>query len=472
MKRRDILKIIPAGTLIAAAGGSTSFADTPLSIQYLGKVRALLTKIRSEQAENLLEAAHLIAHALIKGRSCWYSWDMGHSVTADLFAGRNGVPDIIKVGYDRKDVREGDVMLASIWSGVHAYIGGMGFAEGEEKPEVVTPAQAKEQGVTIIGAPSPWSADAAGDEKIVFETAQYKIKPSAEIWIETGATQRGAIMQLPGAGAPMGPVSGVVGMATFWMIAADVCRLLAREGMSRPVDGDEPKLSGDLSGINLDAPLMDDYFTILMKQLEMIAAEAGYMKQAASLAVDTVLEGGKVYGYSRDRNSLAYESQTRRGGLTITKGLFLQDGQLTNMGEPFTGKKGDTVIMGLDKPNCPVDLAQLAEFRKRKMKVITIGPMTRDIKVPDGPTAASESDVHIGRGCDSYGVFALPGFERKICPTSGAVLNQSFWALCFDMAEEIMRRTGNTPGVYLTGAVESGIDHLNRVNMLYDQRGY
>jgi len=362
-------------------------------------------------------------------------------------------------------------MLASIWSGVHAYISGMGFGDGD-KPKITTPAEAKAAGVTIIGGPSPWSGDSAGDENITYETAKYKIKPSADIWIETGATQRGGVMMLPGAATQMGPVSGVVGMVTYWMIAADVCRILAREGKSLPVQGDEPALSGNIPYADLDAPLMDDYFDVLMNQHEMIGAEAGYIREAANMAVDTVLAGGKVYGYSHDRNSLAYESQTRRGGLTITKGLFYEDGELTNMGQPFTGKKGDTVVLGISKPDDKLDLKNLAEFKKRGMKTISIGPMTRDLKIGGGDTVPSMSDIHIGRMCDTYGIFALPGFEQKICPTSGAMLNQTFWAMCFDMAEEIMRRTGNTPGVYMSGAIEGGLDHLARVNQFYDERGY
>ena len=315
--------------------------------------------------------------------------------------------------------------------------------------------------------------DAKGDEKIVYDSAKFTIRPSSAIWIETNITKLGAVMNIPGAGAPFGPVSGVIGMVTFWMIAADACRILAREGKSLPVDGGGPELSGnDVPWVGLDDPLMDDYFDTALRQLEMIEAEMGDIRTIAEMAVDAVLSGGKVYCYSRDRNALAYESQTRRGGLALTRGLYDEDGALSVFGEDFQGTSKDIVIMGIQSPDDPVDLGHLDTFRRHGLKVASIGPMTRGLKIPGGRTVPKEADVHTGRMCDTNGLFAVPGFGRKVCPTSGVCLNQIFWAVCMEIMDGIIRRTGNVPGVYLTGAVEGGIDHLNRVNRIYEQCGY
>lgn len=483
MKRRDTFRFIPL-TLAGIAGTGPAFAapkfrksgiypNAPLADRYLDKVRGIISHIKMTQTENMLEAGYLIARAVHNGHTCWYSWDCGHSVNADIFPGRVAVPDLVTVGYDPKKARRGDVMLASIWNGVNAFIEGLGFEEGDrEKTEPMTPADVKKQGVTIIGAPAPWGMDAAGDEDIVFDSAKFRIRPSAEIWIETGATKLGAVMDFPGAGAPIGPVSGIVGMVTYWMMAADACRVLARDGKVLPVDGDEPSMSDDVPHVSLNAPLMDDYYTEFIRQHKMIDAEMGYIREAADMAVDAVLSGGKVWCYSRDRNSLAYESQTRRGGLALTRGLYEDKGELSVFGKPFEGSDRDVVIMGLDRPDHPADLQHLDEFRKHGCRIVTIGPSTRNLKTPEGRTAPGEADIHLGRMCDTYGLFALPGYKRSICPTSGAMLNQLFWATCLDIAEKIVERTGNVPGVYLTGAVTGGIDHLNRINDIYEQRGY
>jgi len=490
MKRRDTLKFIPLSVAGLAFNSTLADAqprppmmghprrdrhpnDGALSTRYLKKVRNILTWIRNNQSDNLLESSYAIANALLKGNTCWYSWDCGHSVNSDIFPGRPAVPSLFTVGFDPKKARKGDVMLASIWNGVNAFIEGMGFGDGGEKPKILEPADVKAKGVMIIGAPAPWGMDAKGDEEVVYDSAKFRIRPSSSIWIETNATKLGAALELPGAGAPIGPVSGIVGMITAWMMTADACRILAREGKSLPVEGGGPKLSGDsVPWVSLDSPLMDDYFDTVMRQIGMIEAEMGDIRRIAGMAVDSVLSGGKVWCYSRDRNALAYESQTRRGGLALTRGLYDEDGQLSVFGKPFEGTSKDLVIMGIHEPDNTTDLKHLDTFRRHGCKVASIGPMTRDIKIPEGRTVPKETDVHLGRMCDTLGLFAVPGFERAICPTSGALLNQLFWTTCLEITDEIIRRTGNIPCVYLTGAVKGGIDHLNRVDRIYEERGY
>jgi len=486
MKRRDVIRLVPltlaGGTVWNRASAQETLRENrdwkpregaPLSIRYLDRVKNMLGWIKRTQSDNLLEASHIIARTMLNKRTCWYSWDMGHSVQADIFPGRPGVPELFTVGYDPKRAKQGDLMLTSIWNGVNAYISGMGFKNASDKPLVLSPEDVKNQGVLIIGAPAPWGMDAKGPEKIVYDSAKFLIRPSAALWIDTNMTKLGAVMHLPGAGAPFGPVSGIIGMVTFWMMVGDACRILAREGKSLAVSGNEPELKGDaIPWIDLNDPLMDDYFDRVTQQIDMIPAELGNVKKTAAMAADAVLAGGKVYCYRRDRNSLAYESQTRRGGLTLTRGLFDEGGALSVFGQPFKGTSKDIVIMGIAEPDNATDLKHLDTFRRAGLRIISIGPMTRDVKIPDGRTVPKEADVHIGRMCDTYGLYAVPGFKRKICPTSGALLNQMYWAVCMEIADEIMRRTGNVPGVYLTGAVEGGIDHLNRVNAIYDERGY
>ncbi len=493
MKRRDTLRLIPLSIAgLAGAPHTGNAAPTlqpgahplppghramppmpPLSLRYLAKVREMLTWIRNTQSDNLLETSHAIARTILNGRTCWYSWDMGHSITADIFPGRPAAPSLFTVGYNPKTAKKGDFMLASIWTGINAYIEGMGFKGPDEKPMVYTPEDVKKQGVLIVGAPTPWGMDAKGPQEIVYDSAKTAIRPSADIWIETNITKLGAVMHLPGAGAPFGPVSGIIGMITFWMIVADACRTLAREGKALPVDGDEPALSGgDVPWAGLHAPLMDDYFAAAIRQLEMVEAEMGDIRRIAAMAADAVLSGGKVYCYSSDRNALAYESTTRRGGMALTRGLFDENGKLSVFGQDFAGTSKDIVIMGVYSPDNPVDLRHLDTFRARGLKIASIGPMTRNHRIPEGRTVPKESDIHAGRMCDTYGLFALKGFQRTICPTSGACVNQIFWAACSEIAEMIIARTGNTPGVYLNGAVTGGLDHLARVNAVYEQRGY
>jgi len=461
MKRRDVIRLMPL-SLAAAGIGSRAFAspatngpflggaEESLGKRYLKRVRERITLIRETQSDNMLEAAYAIAERVAKGRTCWYSWDMGHTTTADLTPGRNGVPEIFTTGYDASKSRDGDLFLANIGGGTQELL---------------------DKDIFVVGSPVPWSMDAAGDQKVVYASAMNRIRPYCDIWIETKMTKIGAIMEVPGM-PNTGPVSGLIGMVTYWMMVGDTCRILAREGKSIPVRGDEPALAKDTPTVSLATPLMDDYYDVFMKQHEMIEAEFGNIRKVASMAIDAVLSGGRVQCYGRYPEALPREAKNRRGGLSFTQGVAAQNGKLTGVEADFVPSDRDLVIMGFYQPDDPVDLESLDKFRKMGAKIASIGPMTRGGRIPEGRTVPKESDVHIGRMCDTYGLYALPGFERHVCPTSGAMMNQMFWESCMEMVEELYRRTGDMPGIFLSGAIEGGIAHMRRVQELYRVRGY
>lgn len=467
MKRRNALKMLPFAMSGAAYQAQKSFSldtrydypvtppserlgDEPLAVRHLNKVREMLLWIRETQSENLLEVSYAMARTVKNKRTCWVRWDMGHSQNADLVPGREGLPEMFDVNYNSDKVKKGDLYLIN-----------RGFVPEEDRDKLL-----------IIGAPAPWGSDARGAELITRDTAKHRIRPYCDIWIETNITTLGAITRIPGEPAPIGPVSGIFGMVTFWMMVADACRILARDGISVDVLGSGPELDGGAAtSINLNSPLMDDYFEQFLIQMDMIGAEMGAIRKIAKMAADSSLSGGRVYVYSRDQRALAVEAQGRRGGLVMTKGIYAKDGELESYYKAERTPK-DLVILGILEPDSPDDLKHLATFKNEGVKLASIGPMTRGGKIPEGPTVPKQVDVHIGSMCDTYGLFALPGFNRKVSPTTGAIQNQLFWAVCMELVEQIIRRTGNTPGAFFSGAIRGGSAHNGSVTARYEQRGY
>jgi len=461
MTRRDIMRLLAVAPVISPVNAAerTTFAEEPgdhvpgsPGERYNRIVTDMLTWIRENQAENLLEAAHAIARTVMRGGTCWYNWDCGHSTTFDMSPGRDGVPEILTVGFDPAKARDGDLFLAS---------------KRSEYP-VLT-----EKDILVVGTPSPWSRDAHGGERIVTESAMSCIRPYSDIWIENNITVEGGVVRLPGMPAPIGPVSGILGIVTLWMMLGDAVRIMAREGFTVPVRGDEPPLERHDPGyISLYDPLLDEYFGAVMRGIGMIGAEMGSIREAAGMAVDTVLSGGKVYCYGRYYETIPVEARTRRSGLALLNDLSDRNGALVTSGKEFGGESGDLVIMGIYAPDDPVDLAHLDTLKNMGIKTVSIGPSTRNMQIPAGRTVPKETDMHLGGICDTYGLFAVPGFERRVCPVSGALLMQTFWVTCLEIAGEIIHRTGNTPAVYLNGAVEGGMDHLRRMNAILEVRGY
>jgi len=468
MHRRRALSLLPlvvggaAGLPVRVMTDTSSTSAKPsentelLAEQYMKRTVEMLTWIRNTQTQNLHEASYAIARTVKNGGTCWFNWDMGHSCY-DLYPGRNGTTDFLIRGYNAKDAKKGDLLLANLFGGPY---------EDLVKKEIF-----------VIGGPAPWGGDAKGQELLLDEVQKLKLRPYSQLWIETDITTLDALVYIPGMPVPFGPFSGIIGIVTYFMMIADACRVLARDGVKVKVIGDEPKLEGDsVRWASLHEPLMDDYFDEVMRQFEMIELEKGYIREAAHLVVDTALSGGKVYCYSRYSGALCAEADSRRAGLALTKGTHGGDND-------FKGTAKDCVIMGISKPDDEVDLARLDMFRKCGMKVVSIGPMTRNIsKYPSyfplfnetykGRTVPNEADIHIGRMCDTYGLFAIPGLEQKVCPTSGALALQIFWVACMEIAGEIIRRTGNAPGVYMSSATKKGKDHNHFMREQYAKRGY
>jgi len=464
MKRRDAIRILPlsiagiAGMAANGFGGELKkdvLGGEPLALQYSKKVRGRLRWIRETQSQNLMEAAYAIAGTVENGGTCYqHAWDAGHT-EADSWDNRNGEPEIFKTGFNLEKAKKGDLVIAS--------------------GQLRNAAEAREKGVYIIGCPSSWSGDARYVELLREDVQVAKLKPHSDLFIENRATSLGGLMNIPGMPAPFGPVSGIVGKTTIWMMLADACRILAKKGKRVPVKGDGPKLAGsseidyqNFSGwAKLGDPLMDDYFEEIMKQLEFVFSELGTLKKIGDMCAETALNGGLVYGYSR-YNSISGEASTRRSGLAMTRGV---EGSVIdpNDKKSFAGTKKDIVIMGITKPDDEIDLAFLDMFKKRGIKVISLGAATRSHAVPDGRTVPKESDIHAGKMCDTYGLFAVPGYERRICPTSGVVLDHLWWTSMMSFVESYIEKSGgDVPGFYFSGALKGGMEHLYRMRSLYD----
>jgi hypothetical protein len=409
----------------------------------------MFERIRSSELDNLLEASYHIAQTFKSGGTCFCQWETGHSIDGDMFPDRPGDPEIFTMGYTMGtpsvEPKAGDLLLVNV------------LRQPLEDP--------RKKGIFVIGGPTPWCADTEHTELLTEENQKLKIKMYSDIWIETYITTLGAIMWLPGETAPIGPTSGALGMVTYWAMIADAVRLLARDGVVVKVKGDEPKLGEKAPYVNLNMPLAEGYFAESMKQTGQIEAETGMVKRIASASVDSILSGGKLYVYSRYREALSAEANGKRGGLALINITHADD-------KNFKGSGKDFMIMGIYKPDDEVDIQMLEKFRKTGMKIASIGPATRDGRSPDGRSIARETDFHLGLMCDTYGIFAVPGIERKVCPTSGLLVNIMFWATAIEIAEEIIRRTGNTPGVLSTGALRGGSEQRARRMDMVRFRGY
>ena len=458
MNRREILQMIPFAVpymrtasafseYIAPSPIEYSDPEHPLSMQYTKKVASMLQWVKQNQSANLLEASYRIAHTVMKGHNVWCSWDQGHTPFADIFEGRNGKPAFLEPEYDFDRAKDGDLALVSFcWT--------PGLLEDIAKKDLY-----------VVGAPAQWGGDAKMSEHISDDIAQLRIRPHADLWIETGVDVFGAMVDIPGSPYNLGPESGPLYGTLFWMMVADACRILAVNDYKGDVIGDEPPLKRKgVTWVDINAPLMDTYYSIVLAQLELIGSELGLIRKMAEMVADTLLDGGSVYFYSKYFGSLAHEAYQRRGGFLFAKAL--EDGMME-------GTDKDCVIMGTYEPADDADMKNIAMFKDRGMRIGSIGPVACNYKLPEGDAVFRQSEVHIGRMADTYGVFAVPGFSRKVCPTSGILTTALLWELSSAIVEDIKIRTnGDIPAIYTSNALKWGPYYNAIVKAIAEERGY
>lgn len=462
MDRRTILKsivpILAAQSMFAQKGSAGS--KKPLGLDFLATCRGLLEKIKNNASDEMLEASHRIADTKKRGGKCYVYWDLGHGTDYDIWPDRPGNTDIFTYGIP-ESASKNDLILANFWDDrVKKY---------------------HDNGTFLISGSCAWGADNIGSELIIDSMQHMKYSPFADLWIELYATAYGALMNVPGEITPMAPQSGVVGMMTYWMMVADAARLMAAEGVPVKVLGGEPPLGANAPRIDTDRPIAQCYYDTVIAQQKALESEFDAIDRIATMAVHATLTGGKVYVYSRHERNLCGEATVRRGGLSMTFGVYGPPDKLMLMDDPlqrgiadlsFKPTNKDIVIMGIAEPDNPDDLASLDIFKKQGAGVASIGPATKNGVVPSGRTVPKETSLHVGGMADAYGLFALPGVQKKVAPTSGLINNQAFWAICCQIAEQFIARTGNTPGIYMSGALKGGMDKLNEVKRVLKERGY
>ena len=174
------------------------------------------------------------------------------------------------------------------------------------------------------------------------------------------------------------------------------------------------------------------------------------------------------------------EAIYRRGGLLLNRGIYADENgepkvntHIPDFTDPvFRGSEKDIALMGIFQPDDPVDINILRSLRNRGMKVVSIGPRTRERMIPDGEIIPGLTDIHLGNMCDTYGLFAIPGVNRKICPTSGLLLNQMFFAVQFQIAQKLIERTGNTPRIDGNASMTGMLERRERSLEIVRVRGY
>lgn len=139
--------------------------------------------------------------------------------------------------------------------------------------------------------------------------------------------------------------------------------------------------------------------------------------------------------------------------------------------KPDSLTANDVVILAAAAPTPMPEIEMARKIREKGAFLVGIFPFRRE----DGLSTAELKklcDMSFDNlSGDSDGVFRIPGYPKKIIPTTGLMNNYAYWALTGAYVQEMERR-GASPHYWMSFHVEGGKAYDDSVRALYLKRGW
>ena len=174
-----------------------------------------------------------------------------------------------------------------------------------------------------------------------------------------------------------------------------------------------------------------------------------------------VANGGKYWNYTFG-NEMADENTYRASGISMSRGLTPKD--------VSKAKAGDFVIIGGEASDTKENIDAADAFRAAGVKVIYIGPGKTEGS--SGDDMPKHADFHLDTfSPEREGVLTVPGFSKKICPTTGALYALTLWMTNAQFISHMIARD-MTPGLDMGGHLIGGNGYNKDVRPIVEKRGY
>jgi uncharacterized phosphosugar-binding protein len=194
-----------------------------------------------------------------------------------------------------------------------------------------------------------------------------------------------------------------------------------------------------------------------------------------------VLDGGKLYVWS-SRWEFYYEAGGTAGSIMGVypiheAGFYTSTGSYSSniiapaefRPELLTDKDVVILAMAGSTPRAELDLA--SEIRRKNAFLVGIYPFHREDGFSTVPLANLCDYSLDNLSGDMDGVFGMPGYLRKIIPTTAMMNNYAFWALIGAYVEN-MEKQGAAPYYWMSWHVPGGKAYDDSIHTLFLERGY
>ncbi len=239
--------------------------------------------------------------------------------------------------------------------------------------------------------------------------------------------------------------------------------------------------------------MIDSYFDALIAQIEEIRREeSGSIAKAATACASSLASQGVIHLYDTG-HMITKEFSDRAGGLVgFTPFSFNMNVQSFNLREDrqLRAKPGsDVVALALKRSSIrPGDVLIVGSVSGRAFDSVEValqaqamgvtvialtGVQQASLAESEHPTkkrlfevADIVLDTHVVAG---DALMAIPGMDRKVCPSSGISAASTLWAMTAEMCAQ-MAAAGNPPTVFMSANLPGGMDELPRTRELYKKK--
>ncbi|MDP2983500.1 MAG: DUF2529 family protein [Candidatus Latescibacter sp.] len=237
---------------------------------------------------------------------------------------------------------------------------------------------------------------------------------------------------------PTSPVTVV----EYWTLMAQLAHNLALKDTS--------------GGFTASAAWLDT----LMGRLDVFHERNLYEVNVAGQRIaDKILGGGKLYPWSI-RNEFYNEATGTAGGLMGTYPL-----------KPDSLNARDVVILAFGGATPEQEMEMARKVRARGAFLVGIYPFKREDGISTAPLKKLCDMSFDNLSGDSDGVLSIPGYQRKIIPTTGMMNNYIFWAIVGAYIQSMESR-GVTPYYWMSFHVPGGKAYDDSIRPYYLKRGY
>jgi uncharacterized phosphosugar-binding protein len=219
------------------------------------------------------------------------------------------------------------------------------------------------------------------------------------------------------------------------------------------------------------------YLDTLMTRLSLFHERfLGPVNAIGEKMADRVLSGGKIYPWS-SRWEFYQEASGTAGSLM---GIYpIHPGGFYTGPGPYHPPKfnpddlvpNDIVLLAVAGSTPEAELEMVKKVRAKGALLIGVYPFRREDGFSTAPLQKL-CDLSLDNlSGDRDGVLSIPGYERKIIPTTALMNNYAYWALVASYVQ-VMERRGKAPYYWMSWHVPGGKAYDDSIHADFLKRGY